>query len=157
MRKLLNGISPSGLVLATLVLLASSGFSRQKSKAPQFKYVGGTESVPEACAGNLEVASDLLIFKCESRSISIPYLSINLMQYRPEVSRQVRTMKLKWKLKPPYGGGKENRYFTVLYDEEGATHAVILKVLPKAMRPYLAEIDLKTGKRVEVKGLEEYD
>jgi hypothetical protein len=33
---------------------------------------------------------------------------------------------------------------------------VVLKVAPRRMRPYLAEIELKSGKRVEVMGYEEY-
>jgi hypothetical protein len=33
---------------------------------------------------------------------------------------------------------------------------MVLEVRPVAMRPYLAEIDLKAGKRVEVEGYEEY-
>ena len=82
------------------------------------------------------------------------------MQYRPDISRKVRRSKVQWKVMPPYGGGARNRYFAVIFDEDDAKrpkHAIVLAVSPLAMRPYLAEIDLKSGKRVEVKGYEEYE
>ncbi len=152
-RKTRTGI----LALSALMIAVNSAYSREKPKGPQFKYAGGTENLLEGCEGNLELGPSALTFKCSGGSIAVPYPSISLMQYRPDVSRQVRKMKLKWKVKPPYGGGKKNRYFTFLYDDQGKTLAVVLEVSPEVMRPYLAEIDLKTGKRVEVKAFEQYD
>ena len=130
---------------------------REKPKEAQFKYAGGTEAVPANCDGRLEVGQEALTFKCFQYALAIPYASINLMQYRPEVSKEVWKRKPKWKVRPAGGGGKQNRYFTVRYTEGGATHVVVLDVPPDAMRPYLAEIDLKAGRRVEVKGYEESD
>ena len=70
-------------------------------------------------------------------------------------------MKIRWKMKPqvvaPILGGKKNRYFTIVYEERGATRALVLDVPPETMRPYLAEIDVKAGKRVEVKETEELE
>lgn len=146
-----------GWALAALLIAASWAYGREKLKEALFKYAGGTENLPEACTGKLEVTSRALIFTCDKGSISVPYASISLMQYRPDVTRKIRKLKLKWKLKPPMGGGKQNRYFAVLYREQGATHVMVLEVPPLEMRPYLAEIDLKAGRRVEVKGYEEYD
>jgi hypothetical protein len=147
--------------LVALLVATTSAFGRQKSSGEPFKYVGGTESPKETCEGNLQLGQAEMTFRCPTGSISIPYTSISLMQYRPDISRKVVKMKLKWALRPPVESAiiasKKNRYFTVLYDEQGATHAVILDVTPQAMRPYLAEIDLKTGKRVEVKSYEGYD
>lgn len=149
------------LALATLLAVASPAYGREKPTGPQFKYVGGTESIQELCEGNLELGSTALTFKCPAGSISVPYSSISLMQYRPDISRQVWRMKLKWKPRPavdtPIVGNRRNRYFTVLYTEQGATQAMVLDVASEVMRPYLAEIDLKAGKRVEVKNLEQYD
>lgn len=129
----------------------------EKPKEAQFRYVGGTEDVPAGCDGRLEVGQEALTFKCFQYNLAIPYASINLMQYRPEVSKEVWKRKPKWKVRPAGGGGKQNRYFTVGYTKGGATHVVVLDVPPDAMRPYLAEIDLKAGRRVEVKGYEESD
>lgn len=139
------------LGLVELMIVGHLAFAREKPKAPQFKYVGGTESLPEGCKGILELGSNALTFRCSAGSITVRYSSIRVMQYRPDVRREIRKMKLKWQVKPPYGGGGQNRYFAVVYGEQGTAHAMILEVLPEAMRPYLAEIDLKAGKRVQVK------
>ena len=153
-------------VVATLLLLlnvAALGSARRHGdngeppEKTQFKYAGGTEGLPQGCTGNLELASEALTFKCSYYVVAVPYPSIKLMQYRPDVSKEVRKLKLKWKVTLPGGRGKRNRYFTVKYAEGGATHVVVFKVLPEVMRPYLAAIDLKAGKRVEVKGYEDYE
>jgi hypothetical protein len=150
-----------GTLLACLVILAIPAAGREEMPAgPQFKYRGGTENLPQGCVGSLELASQALTFRCPSGSIAVPYASIQLMQYRPDLSRQVRNMKLKWQVKPdavkPLIGGRRNRYFTVVYGPQG-TRAMVLDVSPETMRPYLAEIDLKAGKRVEVMEVQEYE
>jgi len=139
------------------MLLLVSASAVDKPKEPQFSYVAGTESVLAGCQGTLEVTSDALTFLCAQYSVHAPYDSISMMEYRADVSRTVRKMKLDWKLRPPAGGGKKNRYFTVVYQDGGTNHAIILQVAPDAMRPYLAEIDLKAGKRVDVQSHEEYE
>ena len=102
-----------------------------------------------------------MTFRCPTGSVSMPFASISLMQYRPDISRKIRKMKIKWRVKPqidaPILGGKKNRYFTIVYEEQGARRALVLDVPPDTMRPYLAEIDVKAEKRVEVKESEEYE
>ncbi len=97
-----------------------------------------------------------MIFACPEDSITIPYDSILLMQYRADISRKVRSMKLDWRFKPWRTGGNRNRYFTVVYSTQGKKCAVVLAVSPANMRPYLAEIDLRIGRRVEVQDHENY-
>ncbi len=153
---------PRGLAVGLLLTLAlaSTAAAREKGRDPFFQYVAGTESIQDGSRGNLEMGVDGLTFRTDHSSVVVPYSAIKLMQYRPDVSRKVRKAKIPWKVKPPYGGGNKNRYFAILFDDEEPKHpkhAMVLKVSPEAMRPYLAEIDLKTGKRVEVKGYEEYE
>ena len=150
------------LVLAVAVgLSAAGGLSRRDRAAePPFKYVGGTTLLAEPCKGKLELKPAAMVFDCPKGAITVPYASIRFMEYRPDISRKVRKLKPRWKVKPevevPLFGKKQNRYFTVVFDDHGATGALVLAVLPQAMRPYLAEIDLKAGQRVEVKGYEDY-
>ena len=145
------------LFLFPLLLAPARVCGEKKAEQPQFKYSGGTETISQGCQGHVELTSETLTFRCPGGSLTAPYTSISLLQYRANVSRQVLKMKLEWKVRPTGGGGKRNRYFTVVYNEGGANHAVVLEVAPEAMRPYLAEIDLKAGKRVEVQSHEEYD
>jgi hypothetical protein len=147
---------PWVLFSAMIAVLGPLG-GRDKALQPHFKYVAGTESVAYGCSGSVQLTTDSLIFRCEQSNVSVPYSSISVMQYRPDVSKRVRKMSLSWKLRPPHGHGKKNRFFTVVSNEHGTAHAIVLEVAPDAMRPYLAEIDVKSGKRVEVRGYESYD
>ena len=87
----------------------------------------------------------------------MPFSTITLMEFRPDVSRRVRKLKLKWTTYPnTLIAGKQNRYFTIVCKKQGVTQVVVLRVDPRSMRPYLAEIELKSGKRVEVMPYEDY-
>lgn len=144
------------LMLPILLLALAAVGSGKKKDEPPFKYVGGTEQIQQGCKGSLELTSEVLTFRCTSGSVSAPYSSITLMQYRGNVSKQVWKMKLNWKVKPTGKHSKRNRYFTVLYSEGGAVRSFVLDVAPETMQPYLAEIDLKAGRRVEVQSHEDY-
>lgn len=145
----------TGMLLA-LLLVVSVASGKKKTETPPFQYAGGTEQIQQDC-GKLEVSTDALTFKCPSTTLEIPFADITTMEYRPDLSRAVRRLKLQWKVQPHRGGGKKNRYFTILYKEQGQPRAVVLRVEPLVMRPYLAEIELKSGKRVEVFGYEQYE
>ena len=144
------------LVLAAALLGVHGGAGREKPKEFPFRYVGGTRGPIETCKGVLETSSKELTFRCGTGAIDVPYSSITLMQYRADVSRKVRKMKLHWKLKPSVGGGRENRYFAIIYSESGSRQGLVLEVFPAAMRPYLAEIDLRAGRRIDVQNHEDY-
>jgi hypothetical protein len=136
-----------------LVLLLCTGFAYGKRKPvnePPFQYVGGTENIQQGCGGKLEVLKDGLAFTCPTGSVNLPFSAITLMQYRPDLSSQVWKMNIAWKVQPPHDKARHNQYFTVVYKEQGTIHAVVLSVEPISMRPYLAEIELKSGKSVQV-------
>src|SRR5579875_1811972 len=133
-----------------LLMTARSTFAYENSRTSEFIYAGGTESIQGGCGGKLELTHSSMTFQCPEGSITIPYHSITLMQYRPSLSRAVRHMKLPWKVKPNGSGGKKNLFFTVLYKRGDQMHALVLRVQPEEMRPYLAEIELSTGKRIQV-------
>lgn len=149
-----------GWVLAALLVAAGALGAREEPLRPQFKYVAGTEKLIPDCEGSLETTSEGLTFKCPGGMITAPYSSIRLMEYRSDVSRRVLKMKLPWKIRPdfvtPLLGAKRNRFFTVVFRPDGKTRVMVLQVPPRAMRPYLAEIDLRAGKRVEVESYEDY-
>jgi hypothetical protein len=146
------------LALAMMLLaLGTVAATGKKRKETQFLYNGGTEQIEKGCEGNLELSSEALTFRCPSGSIRAPYSSISLMQYRSDISRQVLKMNLGWKVKPTMKHSRQNRYFTILYNEGGSARAVVFNVTPEVIQPYLAEIDLKSGKRVEVQSHEDYE
>lgn len=138
-----------GMISGFLIAIAPA-LARASAAQPEFSYAGGTESIGHGCGGKLELTGDSMTFRCPEGSVTIPYNSITLMQYRPAVSPTVRHMRLPWKVKPNGSGGKKNLFFTVLYREGKSVHALVLRVMPDNMRPYLAEIELNTGKRIQV-------
>ena len=144
--------------LAFIMLIPSRGaFGVEPTREAVFQYAGGTEKIEIDCAGKLEVTLDSLVFRCPGGSVVMPFSTITLMQFRPDVSRRVRKLKLKWTTYPnTLIVGKQNQYFTVVCKKQGETQVVVLRVDPLSMRPYLAEIELKSGKRVEVMPYEDY-
>jgi hypothetical protein len=136
-----------------LVLLFCTGFAygkRKPTNEPPFQYVGGTENIQEGCGGKLEVRNDGLAFTCPAGTVNLPFSAITLMQYRRDLSSQVRGMNIAWKVQPPHERARHIQYFTVVCQEQGTIRAVVLSVEPVSMRPYLAEIELRSGKSVEV-------
>ena len=144
-----------------MLLSASAAQARQHAAQPAFKYVGGTIGLPEHCKGKLELAQREMIFDCAVGSLTIPYETIRHMEYRASISRKVKRMKPRWKVKPEtfvtLFGRKGNRYFTIIYQEkdEAPIDVLVLEVSPEAMRPYLAEIDLRVGHRIEVENFDD--
>lgn len=155
-----RALRPALVAAAAIVILAACTRVRAGSQdaetEPQFTYVGGTENIVAGCRGSLQLTDDSLLFTCERSSLTIPYASIELMQYRPDVTRKIRRMKVNWKVQPPGRRAKENRYFTIVFSEGEATHVTVLRVRPLPMRPYLAEIDLKSRRQIEVYGYEDF-
>jgi hypothetical protein len=145
-------------VFAALCLVSTqSGIGSEQEKPAEFKYAGGTEDVVEGCAGLLQLGARSMAFQCAQYTVTIAYDSIQLMQYRAGVSRQVQRIKVKWKVTPPFSAGSKNRFFTVVYKTSGTPHIIVLDVPSGGMLPYLAEIDLKVGHRVDVQRHEDYE
>ena len=148
------------LILGAFLIFPALGRSKEEGPSPQFTYKGGTEDLSRGCDGNLEINPLNLTFRCETGLIEIPYSAITSMQYRSDISKKVRKMKVNWKVDPPSKilplPTKKNRFFTVIYRLSGSSRVMVLEVEPSAMRPYLAELDLRTDKRVEVQSWEEY-
>lgn len=132
------------LTVIAALLLAPSAQAR-KHNNPLFQYAAGTQPIPGGCEGKLEMTHTAMIFECPAGSITVPYNSITHMEYREKISKQIRKMKLNWLIEPTSAHNKHEGFFAVLYTEKGQKHAMILRVSPETMRPYLAEIDLKTG------------
>jgi hypothetical protein len=134
--------------LAAVLLLMPQAWARSRDQA-LFKYVAGTESIPKDCIGKLEVTETHLVFLCAEKSLSVPYSDITQMEFQPRVSKRIRKMKLAWTIKPTSARGKHEGFFTVLFRASRQMRAIILKVRDETMRPYMAEIDLKTGRPIE--------
>ena len=140
----------AGLLTALLLLISSSyGKHKKTVKEPPFLYQAGTENIEKGCGGKLEVLKEGFAFHCPDGSFAISYAGITLMQYRPDLSDEVRAMKIPWAYAPALARVRSNKYFTIVSNEQGKLRAVVLRVDEKNMRPYFAEIELQSGKSVQ--------
>jgi hypothetical protein len=137
------------LLTALLLMISSSYGKHKKVEEPPFEYLAGTENLERGCAGKLEVLKDGFAFRCASGTFSLPFSGITVMQFRPDVSAQVLALKIPWKIKPQLARVRENKYFTIVCNDQGKLRAVVLRVSEDAMRPYFAEIELQSGKSVQ--------
>jgi len=139
-------------LLIGLLLLASAAYGKHKKDKdlePPFQYEAGTEDMAKGCAGKLEVLAEGFSFSCPGGSFTLPFSGVSLMQYRPDVSAKVLNMPIPWKLKPQLARVRENKYFTIVGNDHGKMRAVVLRVDENEMRPYFAEIELRSGKSVQ--------
>jgi hypothetical protein len=141
-------IAKAAAYIIAVLLLVPAAWGRSNKKS-LFKYVAGTEPVSKGCEGKLEVTGPDLVFECAGQSIAIPYDAVRQMEFLPRISKKIRKMKLHWAVKPPSSHGKHEGFFAVIYSGQGQIRAIILKVRDETMRPYMAEIDLKTGHPIE--------
>lgn len=144
-------LSISVILVMSLLLLISSSYGKHKSAAeePPFQYEAGTEKIDKGCGGKLEVLKEGFSFKCSGGTINLAYSAITLMQYRPDVSDEVLAMKIPWILRPQLIRVRENKYLTIVSNDQGKLRAVVLRVDENNMRPYFAEIELQSGKSVQ--------
>jgi len=146
------------LSIAMLLLAGSSYGKHKKVEEPPFQYQAGTEDIEKGCAGKLEVLKEGFTFACPGATFTLPFAGITLMQYRPDVSAEVLAMKIPWKVKPQPTKLRENKFFTIVCNEQGKLRAVVLRVDEEEMRPYFAEIELQSGKSVqEFRSFGEFD
>ena len=147
-----------GLLMALFLLIGSSyGKHKKTADAPPFQYEAGSENIEKGCEGKLEVLKEGLTFKCPGGTVTLPFSAITLMQYRPDVSAEVLAMKIPWKIEPQFLRVRENKYFTIVGNEQGKLRAVVLRVDEDNMRPYFAEIELQSGRSVqEYRSFEEF-
>jgi hypothetical protein len=146
------------LLMALFMLTGSSFGKHKKADEPPFQYEAGTESIDKGCAGQLEVLREGFTFKCPGGTFSLPFSGVTLMQFRPDVSADVMAMKIPWKIPPQQTRARENKFFTIVCNEQGKLRVVVLRVSEDNMRPYFAEIELQSGKTVqEYRSFEEFN
>lgn len=144
-----RGIIAAAILTIGAFLLLTPPVWGKSHPSPFFDYAGGTENLPKGCEGKLEIKEKNLVYHCGDVSVVVPYSSITQMEFLPKVSKQIRKMKLDWAVKPTSSHSKHEGFFSVLFSGSGQTHAIVLKVSDDTMRPYMAEIDLKTGRSIE--------
>lgn len=144
-------------LLVTALCLSALAVPAVAQTKRGFRYVGGTWELKGRCRGQLQIGTNSVAFKCKEQIFDLPFESLTYMEYRPAPSEKLREAKVRWRRKPPLGVGvrvpwkrRKNKYFSVMFSKGGELGVAVFRVKPRVMRPYLAELDLRSGMRVEM-------
>ena len=114
------------------------------------EYIGGTlPDVSSRLPGRI-LASDLTFFyfRSKNRVVKIPFDAINLIEYGQKADRRYLEAIL---LSPVFLLSKKRaHYLTVGYsDEAGRQQALVFRLDKDAVRPVLAVMEARTGRKVQ--------
>ncbi len=149
---------PLGFLMCLLLVSAPSHARNRRG----FRYVAGTWDVKGSCKENIQLGRDSMSFRCKKKVFEISFSDIAFMEYRHAPSRKVRSAGVEWRRGLPGRNHvrvvpfkkRKNRFFTVVYRKNGKLESAVFRVKPPVMRPYLAELDLRSGQRVEMESFE---
>ncbi len=136
-----------------LCLAALSGLliSLPLAGAPGFRgqCLGGTLEGTSKSLAKLQLAGvDDFVFSCGKAEFRVPYSRIITIEYGQRVSRRYAAAVL---ISPLLLLSKERRHFVTLgfMDAHGNQQAVVFRVEKADIRPVLAGLEARTGRRVE--------
>lgn len=137
----------SGLVLSLAVMAAEPGVRAQ--------FVGGTlAGVRVKSTAHLDLTNaDALLLRSGSTELRIAYQRINTIEYGQNVSRRYAAAIL---ISPLLLLSKSRKHFlTIGYvDTEGRQQALVFRVEKGDIRPVLAGLEARTGRRIEYQDAE---
>lgn len=133
------------LAMISLSLLHAAG-----DTGDRVRYKGGTVAgVAAGTAARIVLLNeDALQFDAKGRSVRIPWKDITTLEYGMRVSRRYVEAVL---ISPVFLAAKRRtHYLTIGYvDTETRQQAMVLEVGKDSIRPLLASLEAKSGKRVE--------
>jgi len=129
------------LLLAAMAAAESGG---------RVEYVGGTlNGVEQRTGGRLKATDEeQLIFAAKRKSVTVPYRSVNLLEYGQKADRRYVAAVL---ISPVFLLSKKRDHFlTVGYaDEHGKQQALVFRVDKGDVRTVLASLEARTGVKVQ--------
>jgi hypothetical protein len=112
--------------------------------------VGGTVAgIAAKCDGRLELTGgEALAFRCAKAALRIPYRQVNTLEYGQKAGRRYAAALL---VSPVLLLSKARKHFVTIgyLDESGRQQAIVWQVHKNDIRPALAGLEAKTGRRVE--------
>ena len=141
------GLLVSGLVLSLAVTAAEPGVRAQ--------FIGGTlPGVHAKAAARLDLTSpDTLLLHCGTIELRIAYQRINTLEYGQNVSRRYAAAIL---VSPVLLLAKSRKHYLTLgyVDTDGKQQALVFRVEKGDIRPVLAGLEARTGRRIEYQDAE---
>ncbi len=137
----------SWLLLAAIALVWPAAAAEPGIKT---QFIGGTlAGIPAKADAWLDLTgADALSFRCWKTSLAVAWQKINTVEYGQNVSRRYAAGIL---ISPVLLLSKSRKHFvTIGYsDDDGRQQALVLRVDKGDIRPLLAGLEARTGRRVE--------
>jgi hypothetical protein len=133
--------------LALVLVLA--GLAWPAEPGDRAEYVGGTLADMPRETGRLEITDEHFFrFRTRTAAVQVPYENINLLEYGQHVTRRY-VMALV--ISPLLVLSKKRKHFlTIGYtDDLGRQQALVFQVPKGRIRPVLASLEARTGRKVE--------
>jgi len=138
----------TALVLLVLFVFQAQLHAGIGSKNAQ--YVGGTiTTVPEKTEGKPSTATaDAFVFESKKGKIVIPYAQVNSLEYGQKAGRRVG---LAVAVSPLFLFSKKRKHYLTIgfTDDEQKQQAAVFELGKGVIRPTIAHLEAKTGKKVE--------
>jgi hypothetical protein len=142
------------VALVALAAALPAAQRRPKAKGPEegFKVqcAGGTIAIGSSKLFSRLTLTDAseLVYVCGKTEFRTPYSRIETVEYGQSVSRRYAAAVL---ISPILLLSKERRHFVTLgfVDERGAQQAMVFRVDKTDIRPLLAGLEARTGRRIE--------
>jgi hypothetical protein len=135
-------------LLCLILVLASQSLAGEQGS--RVEYIGGTTAALEGrVEGNLQVTGeDYLLFNFKKGVIRVSYDHINLLEYGQKVDRRYA---LAIVVSPLLLLSKKRKHFlTIGYtDEDGEQQAMVFRVDKDDIRPLLASLEARTGRKIQ--------
>ncbi len=138
--------------LFTAVLLTAAIVSAG-SRPDKLEYVGGTVGLPRAEGIADLTGTKYFVFRSREGELKIRYASVNLLEYGQQVNRRFAMAII---ISPLLLLSKKRQHFlTVGYeDAAGEQQAAVFKVDKRSIRPVLAALEARTGRKVDFQDIE---
>ena len=142
------GMSPPRCIPGVLLLWAVGALAAEPGVTAHI--VGGTvSSFENRSEGRLQLtAPDVFLFHSKGAGLRIPYNRIHTLEYGQRVNRRYAESVL---ISPVFLLSKSRKHFVTIgyVDDAGHQQALVFEVGKHDIRPVLAGLEAKTGRKVE--------
>ncbi len=136
--------------LAWLLLILAGGPLPAVDAGAPVQFLGGTlPALAARSEGRIDLSGDsALLFRTRNAVFEIPYAQIQTLEYGQHVDRRYVEAVL---LSPLFLLSKSRKHFVTLgfVDGQGRRQVVVFRIGKNAVRPVLAALEARTGRRVE--------
>jgi hypothetical protein len=113
------------------------------------EYVGGTLEIPAKSKVTVDLTgADTLVLRSGSRTIEAPFQKVRTLEYGQTVGRRYAEAII---VSPLFLLSKSRKHFVTIGYEDAQLRpqAIVLRVNKGDIRPFLASLEARTGRRVE--------